>query len=77
MAKTYDTYKDSGIAWIGEIPGEWEVVRIKNKYSFQTGATPPTGNENYFDGDNIWVSIADMKEKVIADSKKKISNKTL
>lgn len=75
MAKTYDTYKDSGIAWIGEIPGEWEVVRIKNKYSFQTGATPPTGNENYFDGDNIWVSIADMKEKVIADSKKKISNK--
>lgn len=30
MAKTYDTYKDSGIAWIGEIPGEWEVVKIKN-----------------------------------------------
>lgn len=29
MAKTYDTYKDSGIAWIGEIPGEWEVVRLK------------------------------------------------
>lgn len=25
MAKTYDTYKDSGIAWIGEIPGEWRV----------------------------------------------------
>lgn len=29
MAKTYDTYKDSGIAWIGEIPGEWRVVRLK------------------------------------------------
>lgn len=25
MAKTYGTYKDSGIAWIGEIPGEWRV----------------------------------------------------
>ena len=25
MAKTYDTYKDSGIAWIGEIPGEWRI----------------------------------------------------
>lgn len=25
MAKTYDTYKDSGIAWIGEIPGDWRV----------------------------------------------------
>lgn len=29
MAKTYDTYKDSGIAWIGEIPGEWEVKKLK------------------------------------------------
>ena len=29
MAKTYDTYKDSGIAWIGEIPGEWEVLPHK------------------------------------------------
>lgn len=25
MAKTYDTYKDSGAAWIGEIPSEWKV----------------------------------------------------
>lgn len=74
MAKTYYTYKDSGIAWIGNIPSEWKIVRIKDEYSFQTGATPPTGNESYFDGDNIWVSIADMKEKVIIDSKKKVSN---
>lgn len=28
--KQYDTYKDSGIAWIGEIPSEWEVCRLKN-----------------------------------------------
>lgn len=33
MAKTYDTYKDSGIAWIGEIPGEWEVKRLGNFYN--------------------------------------------
>jgi type I restriction enzyme S subunit len=25
MAKTYESYKDSGIAWIGEIPSEWKV----------------------------------------------------
>lgn len=29
MAKTYDSYKDSGIAWIGNIPSEWEVCRYK------------------------------------------------
>lgn len=33
MAKTYDTYKDSGIAWIGEIPSEWEVKRLGNFYN--------------------------------------------
>jgi type I restriction enzyme S subunit len=27
--KKYDTYKDSGIEWIGEIPGHWEVKRLK------------------------------------------------
>ena len=36
MANTYDTYKDSGVAWIGEIPSGWEVVRIKNIYSERT-----------------------------------------
>lgn len=26
----YDTYKDSGIEWIGEIPQNWKTLRIKN-----------------------------------------------
>lgn len=30
MAKTYDTYKDSGIAWIGEIPSEWSIEKGKH-----------------------------------------------
>jgi len=27
--KTYDSYKDSGTQWIGEIPEHWEIVKIK------------------------------------------------
>jgi type I restriction enzyme S subunit len=27
--KRYDSYKDSGIEWIGEIPEHWEDVKIK------------------------------------------------
>lgn len=46
MAKTYDTYKDSGIAWIGEIPGEWEVVKIKNLAILNTP-------DSFIDGD--WI----------------------
>ena len=26
----YDSYKDSGIQWLGEIPSHWEVVRLKS-----------------------------------------------
>lgn len=55
MAKTYDTYKDSGIAWIGEIPGEWEVCRLKAIYEVSDGThdTP-----NYVDkSDNTFPLI--------------------
>ena len=27
--KRYDTYKDSGVQWLGEIPGHWECVPLK------------------------------------------------
>lgn len=33
MAKTYNTYKDSGIAWIEKIPSEWEVCQFKRVHS--------------------------------------------
>jgi type I restriction enzyme S subunit len=29
----YDSYKDSGLDWIGEIPSHWELKKIKNLYS--------------------------------------------
>ena len=28
--KKYDTYKDSGIEWLGEIPKHWKVVKVKH-----------------------------------------------
>ncbi len=28
--RKYDSYKDSGIVWLGEIPSYWEVSRLKN-----------------------------------------------
>lgn len=28
--KRYDSYKDSGIDWIGEIPSHWNIMRIRN-----------------------------------------------
>lgn len=35
--KKYDSYKDSGIEWIGEIPSHWEVKRFGHLFSFSRG----------------------------------------
>ena len=32
MAKTYDTYKDSGVAWIGEIPEGWGIFMLSTYF---------------------------------------------
>ena len=29
MMKQYDSYKDSGVEWIGKIPSHWEVRKLK------------------------------------------------
>ena len=31
--KRYDTYKDSGVQWLGEIPGHWKTIRVKSLLS--------------------------------------------
>ena len=35
--KTYDSYKDSGNEWIGEIPSTWKVSRFNHNFSFSRG----------------------------------------
>ena len=37
----YPEYKDSGIAWLGEIPKDWEVGRLKDHGAFVGGAGFP------------------------------------
>lgn len=33
----YETYKDSGVEWLGEIPAEWTVVRFQDLFGFFRG----------------------------------------
>ncbi len=72
-------FKDSGIDWIGEIPEHWEVKRFKEVcYKNHTGGTPSTSNTNMFGGDNIWVTIADMKkDNLVFDSKLKLTDEAI
>ncbi len=68
--------KDSGVAWIGEIPAEWEVRKVKHYYQLQTGFTPDTKKEEYYDDEDgyDWVTISDIVDgATITTTKKKIS----
>ena len=61
--------KNSGIAWIGDIPSDWHVYRLKYLADYTTGFTPDTSRADYYDVGGVpWVTIADMNEKVIHTS---------
>ncbi|MDK2069856.1 restriction endonuclease subunit S [Aliarcobacter butzleri] len=64
----YSSYKDSGIEWLGEIPYNWEIKELKYALKFTTGGTPSSGVENYYNGEEPWVTIADMTGRYIEKS---------
>lgn len=62
----YEKYKDSGIAWIGEIPKHWRIGRIKRLGRVLTGTTPSTSIEKYFDCEDInWYTPTDFSDENI------------
>lgn len=73
--KQYDSYKDSGVEWIGKIPSHWEVCRLKNHSQIVLGkmimSTPPKGEEDnytlekYLKSRNIgWLNVIDSENEV-------------
>lgn len=58
MIKPYPEYKNSGVEWIGEIPKDWEVSRIKNHIELAKSGdwgSEKVNNEN----DMVCVRVAD------------------
>lgn len=44
----YDTYKPSGIDWLGNVPNHWKIIRIKDIIvKIGSGVTPKGGSEVY------------------------------
>lgn len=67
--------KNSGVEWIGEIPEDWKVCKIKNRFIIFSGATPKTENLDYWDGEITWITPADYKtsDKFVQFGKRNIS----
>lgn len=71
----YETFKPSGIEWIGDVPVHWETLRIKNVTSIVNGSTPSSSVEEYWNGEIIWATPGDFNkfDKIIDDSESKIT----
>ncbi|MFA0338109.1 restriction endonuclease subunit S [Vibrio breoganii] len=76
--KAYPEYKNSGVEWLGEIPLDWSMWKLAHAYNeIGSGTTPPTNNEEWFKGNVPWVTTGELREKIITDTKKKLSNEAL
>jgi len=61
--KRYPAYRNSGVEWIGAVPEEWEIKKVKRMCLVKRGASPrPIDDPIYFDdeGDYSWVRISDV-----------------
>lgn len=82
-SKPYNTYKFSGVDWLGSIPSHWEVISLKYLLKkIYTGGTPDTSNDSLWsenESGTPWVSIADItkSKKILKDTKKRITPKGL
>lgn len=70
--------KDSGIEWLGEVPAQWEVKRLKYVIKSVTGGgTPSTANPLFWNGHIPWVSAKDMKKNYIFSSEDYITEEAI
>lgn len=60
-----------------QVPQRWRRTKVKHEAEFFTGWTPPTGNSESFEGDNLWANISDLGPKVLSDTAKRISDRAV
>ena len=69
----YSSNVDSGVQWLSQIPGHWQIRPLGRCVSISGGSTPSKDNLAFWNGDVPWVSPKDMKRLLIDDSEDHIS----
>lgn len=72
--KQYDSYKDSGVEWIGKIPSHWEVASISLFTSSRSGGTPDRNKKEYWENGTIpWMSSGEVNKEFVYDTEEYIT----
>jgi type I restriction enzyme S subunit len=76
MFERYESYRSSGIDWLGDIPSEWEVKRVKDYTKTFSGTTPRSGKSYYYDnGNTYWVRTTDLNNSELFKSEFKVTKR--
>jgi len=69
--------KPSRVDWLGDVPKHWEVSKInRNATRVQTGNTPPTAEEQYYqDGTIPWYGPSSFNDNIFLSDPVKLINK--
>ena len=63
MKQRYDSYKSSGIDWIGEIPSHWKIKRLRFVCELRNGYTPSKAVQSFWENGTIpWYRMEDIRE---------------
>jgi type I restriction enzyme S subunit len=70
--------KPSGIEWLGDIPATWEMMAVRRVATrVQTGSTPPTADERYYeDGSIAWFGPGSFDDSIALTRPVKLLNES-
>ena len=59
--------KSSGVEWLGDVPAHWEIVALRRcAKQVQTGSTPPTAEERFYENGSIpWYGPASFDNQIV------------
>lgn len=70
--------KDSGIKWLGEVPGHWETKRVKFLAAVGNGSTPKRDNAEYWvDGEFPWLNSSVVNHDQVEEPTELVTKKAL
>jgi len=76
----FEFYEDLKQSELGEIPESFELVQIGDVCSTRGGGTPSTDNDEYWDGDNLWLTpkeVTSLDSKIVFDTERKVTDEGL
>ncbi len=73
----YQSYRDSGVEWLGEVPAHWTLTKAKYACRYTTGWTPPTGQDEYYGDEFPWANISDLGPREVSQTSKGVTQKAV